>query len=63
MRRKDLIERIRDALEKWGFFQVVNHGIPISVLEGVLGGIKEFFEQDDEIKQAYYTREDIDRKV
>jgi len=62
-RRKDLIEKIRDASEKGGFFQVVNHGIPISLLEGMLGGIRGFFEQDDEIKQAYYSREDLDRKV
>uniref|UniRef100_A0A7C8ZGC3 Non-haem dioxygenase N-terminal domain-containing protein n=1 Tax=Opuntia streptacantha TaxID=393608 RepID=A0A7C8ZGC3_OPUST len=62
MRRKDLIEKIRDASEKGGFFQVVNHGIPIALLEGMLGGIRGFFEQDDEIKQAYYSREDLDRK-
>lgn len=63
MRRKDVIEKIRDASEKGGFFQVVNHGIPMSLLEGMLGGIRGFFEQDDEVKQAYYTREDNDRNV
>ncbi|KAJ8436738.1 hypothetical protein Cgig2_009712 [Carnegiea gigantea] len=60
--RKDVIERIRDASEKWGFFQVVNHGISISVLEEMLAGIRGFFEQDDEVKKAYYTR-DRNKKV
>ncbi|KAJ8436739.1 hypothetical protein Cgig2_009713 [Carnegiea gigantea] len=63
MRRKDLFEKIRDASETGGFFQVVNHGISISVLERMLGGIRGFFEQDDEVKQAYYSREEHDRNV
>ena len=60
--RKEIIERIRDASEKWGFFQVVNHGIAISVLEEMLTRIRGFFEQDDEAKKASYTR-DCNKKV
>lgn len=63
LRRKDVVERIRDASEKWGFFQVVNHGVPLEVLEGVLEGVRGFFEQDDELKKAYYSRDNRNRKV
>ncbi|XP_061993269.1 deacetoxyvindoline 4-hydroxylase-like [Rosa rugosa] len=48
--RAEVIEKIRHACEKWGFFQVVNHGIPVNVLDGVIRGMREFNEQDSELK-------------
>ncbi|KAG5588076.1 hypothetical protein H5410_048510 [Solanum commersonii] len=47
---------------KWGFFQVINHGIPKSVLDKTLQGTRQFFEQDTEVKKQYYTR-DTGKKV
>lgn len=60
--RKVIVERIREASETWGFFQVVNHSIPIMVLEEMLEGVKRFYEQDVEVKKGYYTR-DVAKKV
>ncbi|PRQ40532.1 putative non-heme dioxygenase domain, isopenicillin N synthase [Rosa chinensis] len=54
--RAEVIEKIRHACEKWGFFQVVNHGIPVNVLDGVIRGMREFNEQDGELKKELYTR-------
>ncbi|XP_069145167.1 1-aminocyclopropane-1-carboxylate oxidase homolog [Solanum lycopersicum] len=62
IKHKEIVEKVRNASETWGFFQVVNHGIPKSVLEGMLQGTREFFEQDIEVKKQYYTR-DMTRKV
>ncbi|GJS53181.1 1-aminocyclopropane-1-carboxylate oxidase homolog 1-like protein [Tanacetum coccineum] len=56
-RRKKVIQEVNDALETWGFFQIVNHGIPISMLEEMKKGVKGFFEQDDEVKKQWYTRD------
>ncbi|XP_043693248.1 1-aminocyclopropane-1-carboxylate oxidase homolog 1-like [Telopea speciosissima] len=61
-RREEVVNTVREASESAGFFQVVNHGINLNVLEQMLQGIRRFNEQDDQVKKEYYTR-DITRKV
>ncbi|XP_013467102.2 1-aminocyclopropane-1-carboxylate oxidase homolog 12 [Medicago truncatula] len=54
---KRVVESVRDASETFGFFQIVNHGIPVSTLNEMKDGVVRFFEQDSEVKKKYYTRE------
>ncbi|KAK7314981.1 hypothetical protein VNO77_33513 [Canavalia gladiata] len=61
-RRFEAIEQIRSASQEWGFFQVVNHGIGVEVLDEMIGGIRRFHEQDGEERKAFYSR-DNDKKV
>lgn len=55
--RQEVISKIKEASETWGFFQVVNHGIPLNVLEDMKDGVIRFFEQDTEVKKEMYTRD------
>ncbi|KAL8104943.1 hypothetical protein AgCh_028922 [Apium graveolens] len=54
--------KVRCTSETFDFFQVVNHGIPVTVLEEMLQGLHRFFEQDTEVKKQFYTR-DYTKKV
>ncbi|XP_031099099.1 1-aminocyclopropane-1-carboxylate oxidase homolog 1-like [Ipomoea triloba] len=61
-RRSEIIKEIRDACQTWGFFQILNHGIPTQVLDEMIEGVREFHEQDSEVKKQFYSR-DPTRKV
>ncbi|CAI9762717.1 unnamed protein product [Fraxinus pennsylvanica] len=56
-RRSEIIDKIRDASENWGFFQIINHGIPTSVVGDMMVAIRRFHEQDIEVKKQYYSRD------
>ncbi|MCE3052040.1 hypothetical protein HAX54_051446 [Datura stramonium] len=62
-RRKKIVDEIREASEKWGLFQLINHGVPSSVLEGMIDGARKFHEQDVEVKKEYYTSDPTTRRV
>uniref|UniRef100_A0A803KLV6 Fe2OG dioxygenase domain-containing protein n=1 Tax=Chenopodium quinoa TaxID=63459 RepID=A0A803KLV6_CHEQI len=42
-----------DAAEKWGFFQIINHGIPLEVLENVKRATLAFFALAPEDKRNF----------
>ncbi|XP_077241393.1 1-aminocyclopropane-1-carboxylate oxidase homolog 1-like [Tasmannia lanceolata] len=56
-RREEIVEEIRKASETWGFFQTVNHGIPIHVLDEMIEGVCSFYELPKEVKMEFYTRD------
>ncbi|XP_039029729.1 1-aminocyclopropane-1-carboxylate oxidase homolog 1-like [Hibiscus syriacus] len=61
--RKSIVEQVRNASKEWGFFQIINHGIPVSFLEEMKVRVRRFFEQDVELKKQYYTRDNMKKVV
>ncbi|KAK4482810.1 hypothetical protein RD792_009980 [Penstemon davidsonii] len=60
--RSEIIKKVKESCESWGFFQIVNHGIPDIVMKKVLEGVRDFHELDSEVKKQYYSR-DFKKKV
>ncbi|KAJ6713470.1 OXIDOREDUCTASE 2OG-FE II OXYGENASE FAMILY PROTEIN [Salix purpurea] len=46
-------ESVCRAAEKWGFFQIINHGVPTEVLENVKEATHRFFRLPAEEKRKY----------
>lgn len=47
-----VVSQIAEACKNWGFFQVINHGVPLQLQEKVLLASKSFFSQSKEEKQS-----------
>ena len=62
-RRKQVISEIRKAAEAWGFFQIVNHAVPLDVMEKVLKSVRRFHEQPHEAKLEYWYSRDFTKKI
>ncbi|KAK6919480.1 Non-hem dioxygenase N-terminal domain, partial [Dillenia turbinata] len=59
-RRLLTIKEIGSACEEWGFFQVKNHGVRISLMEEMVKAVEEFFNLPFEEKNKYASNDVMD---
>ncbi|OMO95497.1 Oxoglutarate/iron-dependent dioxygenase [Corchorus olitorius] len=55
--RQKVVKKIGEGCQKWGFFQVVNHGIGVTTSDEMIDGIRKFHEQDSEVKKKIYSHD------
>ncbi|KAF2296641.1 hypothetical protein GH714_000782 [Hevea brasiliensis] len=58
--RSIALEHLAKACDDYGFFYLVNHGVPDSVIESVLKGIADFFQPTEEEKRKYQKKNPTD---
>lgn len=56
--RPNIVKQIKEAAKTWGFFQIINHNVHVSVLENTIKGIEAFHIQPHETKSKYYKRDE-----
>ncbi|KAJ8639009.1 hypothetical protein MRB53_015703 [Persea americana] len=55
------LERLHSACKKWGFFQLVNHGVSSSLVEGMKSEMQDFFKLPlEEKKRFWQNTEDVE---
>ncbi|XP_027153501.1 1-aminocyclopropane-1-carboxylate oxidase homolog 3-like isoform X2 [Coffea eugenioides] len=55
--RSTIVDEIRRASSTLGFFQIINHSVPVASIKKILGSIQEFYELPEDAKMEYYTRD------
>ena len=59
--RAAVAEQVDAACREVGFIQILGHGIPVSITDGLAGAMDDFFADDLESKKAYVTPKGINR--
>ncbi|KAI7727772.1 hypothetical protein M8C21_018403 [Ambrosia artemisiifolia] len=58
--RSQVVKELDIACKDWGFFRVINHGVPESLMNMVIEKSKEFFDMSDEEKKEFEEKDVLD---
>eukprot|EP01018_Ginkgo_biloba_P029332 Gb_05041 [translate_table: standard] len=59
--RQSVIEQVGRACEEWGFFQAINHGVPVELIQQALASSNSFF--DLPVEEKMKVRPDAGRTM
>ncbi|XAR65120.1 Flavanone 3-dioxygenase [Bertholletia excelsa] len=54
---KVLVQKVSDACEEYGFFQIVNHGVPEELCQRMLAAVDEFFQLPPEERAHLFSND------
>ncbi|XP_050212456.1 2-oxoglutarate-dependent dioxygenase 19-like [Mercurialis annua] len=57
--RSKVIVELGNACTDWGFFMVINHGVPKKVTDDMINSVESFFNLSEEEKQEYAGKEGV----
>ncbi|KAK1288529.1 Thebaine 6-O-demethylase [Acorus calamus] len=60
LQRSDAVRELGRACEDWGFFMVMNHGVPERLCEGMLEACQDFFDLPEDEKKEYSGKHVLD---
>jgi hypothetical protein len=52
-----LVQKISQACEEYGFFQIINHGVPEELCDKTMTAITEFFQLPPEERSEFFTED------
>ncbi|KAH7524878.1 hypothetical protein FEM48_Zijuj06G0165900 [Ziziphus jujuba var. spinosa] len=58
--RAKILHDLRKACEEWGFFMLINHGVPESLMKNMIDVCQGFFNLPEEEKKVYQSRNLLD---
>ncbi|XP_021284391.1 protein DMR6-LIKE OXYGENASE 2-like [Herrania umbratica] len=58
--RSKVIQELGEACQDWGFFTVINHGVPESMMKAIIEACRGFFELTEEEKQQFEGKHVLD---
>ncbi|KAL7616588.1 hypothetical protein Lser_V15G04285 [Lactuca serriola] len=59
----EVMKSICYAAEKWGFFQIVNHGLPLDIIDAIKDATHKFFELSTKEKKKYLSQNTPSKNV
>ncbi|XP_038682615.1 bi-functional coumaroyl CoA and feruloyl CoA ortho-hydroxylase F6H2-1-1-like isoform X1 [Tripterygium wilfordii] len=59
----EVAKSICEAASKWGFFQIINHGLPIELLESMKSAVHGFFGLPNEERRKYWKGQSVSNTV
>lgn len=53
--RARIVQQIVDASQQFGLFQVINHGVPVTLMNDTMNVFQEFFQLPPQYKSTFYS--------